>query len=62
MSQDNILTTPALQVDLIALDALFKRIAERGRKVRAQAVDHKEQAAESPKGMQSAKDKQKVGK
>jgi hypothetical protein len=44
MLQDNTQTAPALQVDLMAIDALFRRIAERGRKVRtqaqAQAVDN----------------------
>ncbi|MBC7879585.1 MAG: hypothetical protein H7Y59_20645 [Anaerolineales bacterium] len=42
-----------LQVDLIAIDALFKRIVERGRKVRAQgqsqAVDEQEQSSILPK-------------
>ncbi len=38
MLQDNIQTAPALQqVDLMAIDALFRRIAERGRKIRTQA-------------------------
>jgi len=55
MLQDNSQTAPALQVDLMAIDALFRRIAERGRKVRAQAqsqtVGDKEQALEPQKDM-----------
>lgn len=35
MSQDNLQIIP--QADLIAIDALFRRIAERGRRVRSQA-------------------------
>lgn len=35
MLQDNTQTAP-VQVDLIAIDTLFKRIAERGRKIRIQ--------------------------
>ena len=36
MLPDKAQTAPALQVDLIAIDALFKRIAKHGRKVRTQ--------------------------
>ncbi len=36
MSQDNTQTTPASQVDFMVIDTLFRRIAERGRKVRTQ--------------------------
>jgi hypothetical protein len=56
MLQNNTQTAPALQVDLIAIDALFKRIAERGRKIRAQAIGDKEQAAKLSIDMPSAKD------
>ncbi len=38
MSQDNALVTP--KVNLMAIDAIFKRIAERGRKVRIQAKEN----------------------
>jgi|GEM_PF-2698289 len=38
MSQDNTLVTP--KVNLMAIDAIFKRIAERGRKVRTQAKEN----------------------
>ncbi len=45
--------SPALRADRMAIDALFKRIAERGRKVRAQAqsqeVGDKEQSSILPK-------------
>jgi 3-hydroxymyristoyl/3-hydroxydecanoyl-(acyl carrier protein) dehydratase len=40
MSQDNPQATPASQVDLLAVDALFRRIAERGRKIRIQAKEN----------------------
>lgn len=36
MYQANTQTAPILQADSMALDALFKRIAERGRKLRTQ--------------------------
>lgn len=36
MLQANTQTDPLLQSDIIALDALFKRIAERGHKIRTQ--------------------------
>ncbi len=36
-SSHNTQATPTFGVDFIAIDALFKRIAERGRKVRTQA-------------------------
>lgn len=36
MSQDNNFQTIS-QAELLAIDALFKRIAERGRKIRSQA-------------------------
>ena len=53
---------PALQVDFMAIDALFKRIAERGRKVRAQAqsqeVGDKEQSSILPKLTPPANDNQ----
>jgi len=39
MLQDSPQPIPA-QVDIMAIDALFKRIAERGRKVRAQAQEN----------------------
>lgn len=52
-SPHNTQTTPTLRVDFIAIDALFKRIAERGRKVRTQAqsqeVGDKEQSSILPK-------------
>ena len=38
MLQDNPQTVP--QADLMAIDALFRRIAERGRKIRAQAQEN----------------------
>jgi len=45
MSQDSPQASTVSQADLMAIDALFKRIAERGRKIRAQeqsqAVDEK---------------------
>lgn len=51
MLQDN--TQTSSQVDLMAIDALFKRIAERGHKVRAQiqpqVIDNKDQALELQK-------------
>lgn len=62
MLQDSPQTSTASQVDLMAIDALFKRIAERGRKVRARVIDNKEQDSKLPKDMPSAKDNQKVGK
>lgn len=52
----------SVRVDIIAIDALFKRIAERGRKVRAQAIDDKEKTSKYPKDMSLEKDNQKVGK
>ena len=36
MLQNNAQSDPVLQADILALDALFKRIAERGRKIRVQ--------------------------
>ena len=64
MLQDNTQTAPASQVDIMAIDALFRRIAERGRKVRAQeqsqAVDNKEQAIELKKNMPLAKGDQNL--
>lgn len=58
MLQDNTQTVPASQVDLRTIDALFRRIAERGRKVRAQAIDDKEQASKLSKDTLPAKDNQ----
>lgn len=37
MSQNNTQTPTVSHADQMAIDALFKRIAERGRKIRAQA-------------------------
>lgn len=39
MSQDNPQTAPVSPIDLLAVDALFKRIAERGHKIRMQAKE-----------------------
>ncbi len=62
MLQDNNHTASALQVDFIAIDAIFKRIAERGRKIRtqaqSQAVGGKEQSSILPKLTPPANDKQ----
>lgn len=62
MLQDNTKTAPASQVDFIAIDALFKRIAERGRKVRTQAqsqeVGDKQQSSIFPKLTPPANDNQ----
>ena len=41
MLKDNSLTHPISEADLLVVDALFRRIAERGRKVRAQAIENK---------------------
>jgi|GEM_PF-4800691 len=55
-------TALAVQVDRMAIDALFKRIAERGRKVRAQAqaqeISDKEQSSILPKLTPPANDNQ----
>jgi hypothetical protein len=60
MLQDNPQTTPASQVDLLAVDALFRRLAERGRKIRAQkqpqVIDDKERTLEPQKSMSLTKD------
>jgi hypothetical protein len=40
MLPDNAQAPQSVQVDLMAIDALFKRIAERGRKVRIQAKEN----------------------
>ena len=59
---DHTQTAPALGVDFIAIDALFKRIAERGRKVRTQAQYHevggKEQSCIHSKSTPPANDNQ----
>ncbi len=59
MLKDNSQNAPA-QVDLMAIDALFKRIAERGRKIRAQAVGDKEQTSNLSIDMTAAKENQKT--
>ena len=65
MFKDNSLTHPISEADLLVVDALFRRIAERGRKVRAQAIENKEQTEKLPKNIQPTKDDQntkQVGK
>lgn len=50
MSQNN--PHPPSQIDLMEIDALFKRIAERGRKIRSQAQENSvyKQNTEPPTG------------
>ena len=40
MLPDNAQAPQSLQVELMTIDALFKRIAERGRKIRIQAKEN----------------------
>ena len=61
---DNAQPAPTFGVDFTAIDALFKRIAERGRKVRTQAQSQesgdKEQSSILPKHMHDDKNTKQV--